>query len=124
MSSLAPALLDSLSRLLPAPGEAAGAAGGTGPGANAALLQVITALTAALERGDLAVDLEGPPPEESAPDAEEADAADWPSTHLAALQARGPTPVAPGLAPGWLPDGDLSGSDPQRAWQAAAGCGP
>ncbi|MEB3331253.1 MAG: o-succinylbenzoate synthase [Synechococcaceae cyanobacterium] len=40
--------------------------------------------------------------------------------HLAALQARGPTPVAPGLAPGWRPAGALSASDPERVWQAAA----
>ena len=107
MSSLAPALLDSLSRLLPAPGAAAGAAAGIGPVANAALLQVITALTAALERGDLAVDLEGPPPEGSAPDAEEADAADWPSAHLAALQARG-----------WLVEAHALVADPQANAEA------
>ena len=40
--------------------------------------------------------------------------------HLAALQALGPTPVAPGLAPGWQPAGDLASLDPQRVWQAAA----
>jgi O-succinylbenzoate synthase len=40
--------------------------------------------------------------------------------HLAALQADGPTPAAPGLAPGWSPGGDLFASDPQRAWEAAA----
>lgn len=40
--------------------------------------------------------------------------------HLAALQALGPTPVAPGLAPGWQPAGDLSSLDPERVWQAAA----
>lgn len=39
--------------------------------------------------------------------------------HLAALQARGPTPVAPGLAPGWQPTGDLGADDPQRVWHAA-----
>ena len=40
--------------------------------------------------------------------------------HLAALQARGPTPAAPGLAPGWQPGGPLLASDPWRVWQAAA----
>ena len=40
--------------------------------------------------------------------------------HLAALQALGPTPTAPGLAPGWCPQGDLFSADPQLVWQAAA----
>ncbi len=40
--------------------------------------------------------------------------------HLAALQSLGPTPVAPGLAPGWRPTGDLFAADPQRVWRAAA----
>ena len=40
--------------------------------------------------------------------------------HLAALQALGPTPTAPGLAPGWCPKGDLFSADPQLVWQAAA----
>ncbi|MCS5692287.1 o-succinylbenzoate synthase [Cyanobium sp. FGCU-6] len=40
--------------------------------------------------------------------------------HLAALQAAGPTPVAPGLAPGWLPQGPLFASDPEQVWEAAA----
>ena len=40
--------------------------------------------------------------------------------HLAALQADGPTPAAPGLAPGWSPSGDLFSADPQRVWEAAA----
>ena len=39
--------------------------------------------------------------------------------HLAALQADGPTPTAPGLAPGWRPDGDLFAADPERVWRAA-----
>ncbi len=39
--------------------------------------------------------------------------------HLAALQAEGPTPAAPGLAPGWSPPGDLAAPDPQRVWRAA-----
>ncbi len=38
--------------------------------------------------------------------------------HLAALQAQGPTPTAPGLAPGWRPRGDLFAGDPERVWQA------
>jgi len=40
--------------------------------------------------------------------------------HLAALQAAGPTPAAPGLAPGWAPDGPLFSGDPQQVWEAAA----
>lgn len=40
--------------------------------------------------------------------------------HLAALQARGPTPTAPGLAPGWCPDGPLFDLDPRVVWEAAA----
>ncbi|WP_411868474.1 o-succinylbenzoate synthase [Vulcanococcus limneticus] len=40
--------------------------------------------------------------------------------HLAALQAEGPTPTAPGLAPGWRPEGLLFSADPQRAWEALA----
>jgi O-succinylbenzoate synthase len=39
---------------------------------------------------------------------------------LAALQAQGPTPVAPGFAPGWRPLGDLFAAEPQRVWEAAA----
>jgi len=40
--------------------------------------------------------------------------------HLAALQAQGPTPVAPGFAPGWRPKGALFAADPERVWEAAA----
>ena len=40
--------------------------------------------------------------------------------HLAALQASGCTPAAPGLAPGWLGDGPLSQADPAGVWAAAA----
>lgn len=36
--------------------------------------------------------------------------------HLAALQGLGPTPVAPGLAPGWLPEGTLFSADPLVVW--------
>ena len=39
--------------------------------------------------------------------------------HLAALQAQGETPVAPGLAPGWCPAGPLFSSDPAEVWAAA-----
>ena len=39
--------------------------------------------------------------------------------HLAALQAQGPTPAAPGLAPGWCPAGPLFSSDPAEVWAAA-----
>lgn len=40
--------------------------------------------------------------------------------HLAALQQRGPTPTAPGLAPGWRPGGGLFAADPALVWEAAA----
>lgn len=40
--------------------------------------------------------------------------------HLAALQAEGPTPTAPGLAPGWRPGGALFAADPEQVWGAAA----
>jgi len=39
--------------------------------------------------------------------------------HLAALQAQGPTPAAPGLAPGWTPEAPLSSLNPEIAWEAA-----
>ncbi len=38
---------------------------------------------------------------------------------LAALQACGPTPAAPGLAPGWLAEGPLLDPDPETVWQSA-----
>jgi len=40
--------------------------------------------------------------------------------HLAALQAAGPFPTAPGLAPGWCPDGPLFSDDPASVWAGAA----
>lgn len=40
--------------------------------------------------------------------------------HLAALQQDGPTPTAPGLAPGWRPAGALFAPDPALVWAAAA----
>ena len=40
--------------------------------------------------------------------------------HLAALQMNGPTPAAPGSAPGWCPVGPLFSADPQQVWAAAA----
>jgi o-succinylbenzoate synthase len=40
---------------------------------------------------------------------------------LAAWQARGPTPVAPGLAPGWLPSQGLFVAEPARVWEEASG---
>ena len=40
--------------------------------------------------------------------------------HLAGLQAQGPTPTAPGLAPGWMPSGALFSNDPEQVWAAAA----
>lgn len=39
--------------------------------------------------------------------------------HLAALQAAGPTPCAPGLAPGWGASGELAGPEPAGVWAAA-----
>ncbi len=39
--------------------------------------------------------------------------------HLAALQQDGPTPTAPGLAPGWRPAGALFAPDPALVWAAA-----
>lgn len=39
--------------------------------------------------------------------------------HLAGLQALGPTPTAPGLAPGWCPRGELFARDPETVWEAA-----
>lgn len=40
--------------------------------------------------------------------------------HFAALISRGPSPCAPGLAPGWGASGALASRDPQRVWEAAA----
>jgi O-succinylbenzoate synthase len=40
--------------------------------------------------------------------------------HAAALQQDGPTPTAPGLAPGWRPSGGLFAPDPEVVWEAAA----
>lgn len=40
--------------------------------------------------------------------------------HLAALQALGPTPAAPGLAPGWQLGGGWASADPWQVWEAAA----
>ena len=39
--------------------------------------------------------------------------------HLAALQFKGPTPAAPGLAPGWCGDEPLFSSDPEEVWAVA-----
>jgi len=39
--------------------------------------------------------------------------------HLAALQFAGPTPCAPGLAPGWGPLAELASFDPQTVWDSA-----
>lgn len=39
--------------------------------------------------------------------------------HAAALQQGGPTPTAPGLAPGWRPRGGLFAADPAVVWEAA-----
>jgi len=40
--------------------------------------------------------------------------------HLSALQAQGPTPAAPGLAPGWVPTGELFSDDPAQVWEAVS----
>ena len=91
MSSLAPALLDSLLRLLPA-----SSATRLDPAGELALRQVIAALAGALERGELGLDLEGPsPPEledasgEAASTHSAGQAHTWPTAQLAALQACG-----------------------------------
>ena len=39
---------------------------------------------------------------------------------LARLQQQGPTPVAPGFAPGWTPSGPLFASEPEQVWAQAA----
>ena len=100
MSTIASALLESLTRLLPASRSSnASPAAETATEATAdttdstALRQVITALALALERGELALDLEAPAPEGIGPDAdgtgEAAANLDWPAAHLKALQACG-----------------------------------
>ena len=38
--------------------------------------------------------------------------------HLAALQAEGPTPTAPGLAPGWQSPGELGAQAPETVWRS------
>ena len=40
-------------------------------------------------------------------------------SHLAALQQKGLTPTAPGLAPGWCPDSNLFSEQPEIVWDAA-----
>jgi O-succinylbenzoate synthase len=40
--------------------------------------------------------------------------------HLSALQARGPTPAAPGLAPSWAAAGALFCEDPEGVWAGAS----
>ena len=39
--------------------------------------------------------------------------------HLAALQQQGPTPTAPGLAPGWCSNDPIFSRNPQLVWEAA-----
>jgi len=41
--------------------------------------------------------------------------------HLAALQAEGPTPTAPGLAPGWQAPGELGAHTPETVWRGSGG---
>ena len=85
MSALAAALLDSLSRLLPAEPDALAAAG-----------PLITTLAAALERGELALDLEGPPPDGLEP------GLTWPAQHLEILERCG-----------WLVQADALAQQPE-----------
>ena len=40
---------------------------------------------------------------------------------LSRLQWQGPTPAAPGLAPGWCPEGPLFSAEPDQVWAAAGG---
>jgi exodeoxyribonuclease V alpha subunit len=97
MSVLALALLDSLSRLLPAHPDDVAAAG-----------PLITALAAALERGELALDLEGPEPVEIAAGlnlcggTEGATRPSWPADHLQTLQHCG-----------WLVQADALAAQPE-----------
>ncbi len=39
--------------------------------------------------------------------------------HLAARQVKGKNPCAPGLAPGWCPEGPLFNNNPKSVWEAA-----
>ncbi len=39
--------------------------------------------------------------------------------HFAALQVEGPTPTAPGLAPGWFKDETIFSDNPKVVWEAA-----
>ena len=40
---------------------------------------------------------------------------------MSRLQWQGPTPAAPGLAPGWCPQGPLFSAEPDQVWAAAGG---
>ena len=103
MSSLAPTLLDSLLRLLPAPGRTR-----LDPAEQLALRQMVSALAAALERGELGLDLEGPAPPELEPQADGGSEASsrpapgWPAAQLAALEACG-----------WLVDANALENQPE-----------
>jgi exodeoxyribonuclease V alpha subunit len=79
MSSLAAALHDSLSRLIGSTEE---------PHTALALRQVVNALTAALERGELGLDLKGPAPE-SLHDPDAPADPRWPTAQLEALDSCG-----------------------------------
>ncbi len=39
--------------------------------------------------------------------------------HLSAMQQKGPTPTAPGLAPGWSPNNELFSDNPILVWKSA-----
>jgi len=110
MSALAPALLDSLRRLLPAPaGSRLDAA------ADLALQQVVMALSAALERGELALDLEGPVPESLA-----AAEGDPTAPTDPAWPADPPPPSAPRA--GWWRPATSTPTRKHRWCAMAAGC--
>lgn len=79
MSSLAAALHESLTRLI---------GGAREPRTARALQQVVGALTAALERGELGLDLEGPAPEGLAEPDDPVDPC-WPAAQLEALESCG-----------------------------------
>ncbi|MFZ9850675.1 MAG: ATP-dependent DNA helicase, partial [Vulcanococcus sp.] len=93
MSALAPALLSSLRRLLPP-----AAAARLDASAETALRQVVTALSAALERGELALDLDAPPP----PDLAEADREAAAGSAAKAPPARPAAPQEARTTSGWL----------------------
>ena len=123
MSALAPALLDSLRRLVSTPTSAR--LDGT---AELALQQVVTALCGALERGELALDLEGPPPEGIA--AEESEPASLETVPEAQPDSSRTTRPSPSKGPGAAissttssPAGSSAPAWPEAHLAALAACG-